>query len=128
MAISSNLDTRGFFTASTDLSTKQFHFVKMSGNKQVTVCAAITDKPIGILQNNPAAGEAAVVAIRGTSKVVADGTLAFGDVIGTSADGQADAIVNGVDVTVFVAGQAIEAAAAGDTTDIELNITNTLAT
>lgn len=128
MAEESNLNTRGMYYASADLSAKQFHFVKMSGNMTVDVCSAITDKPIGILQNNPASGETAVVAISGQSKVVADGTLAAGDVIGTSADGQADAIVNGVDVTVFVCGQAVEAAAAGDTTQIELNITNTLAT
>jgi hypothetical protein len=115
-------------SASADLSTKQFHFVKMSGNGTVDVCSAITDKPIGVLQNNPTSGQAAIVGISGTSKVVANATLAAGDVIGTSADAQADPIVNGVDVTVYVCGQAITAASAGDTVEIELAVTNTLAT
>lgn len=128
MATDSNLNTRGKYTASADLSTKQFHFVKFSGNGTVDVCSAITDNPCGVLQNNPASGEAAVVCVSGLTKVVANATLAFGDVIGTSADGQADPIVNGVDVTVFVVGATNQAAAAGDTTEVELNITNTLAT
>jgi len=116
------------WSASADLSAKQFHFVKMSGNGTVDVCAAITDSPIGILQNNPTSGQAAIVAVAGLSKVVANATLAAGDIIGTSADAQADPIVNGVDVTVFICGQAVTAAAAGDTVEVELNITNTLAT
>lgn len=128
MAIESNLDCRGMWSASADLSAKQFHFVKMSGNGTVDACSAITDTPVGILQNNPTSGQAAIVAVAGLSKVVANATLAAGDVIGTSADAQADPIVNGVDVTVFVCGQAVTAAAAGDTVEVELNITNTLAT
>ena len=84
----------GNFTASADLSAKQYHFVKMSGNNTVTVCAAITDIPIGVLQNTPSSGQAASVCLFGITKVVADGTLAAGNVIGTSADGQADAIAS----------------------------------
>ena len=38
----------GTFTASADLSAKQYYFVKMSGENTVTVCAAVTDKPIGV--------------------------------------------------------------------------------
>ena len=77
----------GQFTASADLSAKQYHFVKMSGNNTVTVCAAITDLPIGILQNAPSSGGVAEVALFGISKVKADGTLAAGNVIGTSVQG-----------------------------------------
>ena len=111
----------GQFTASADLSVKQYHFVKMSGNDTVTVCAAITDVPVGVLQNNPASGGAAEVALLGVTKVVADGTLAAGNLIGTSADGQADAIAAGTDTTVYLMGVAVSAASAGETTTMILN-------
>jgi hypothetical protein len=111
----------GQFTASADLSAKQYHFVKMSGNDTVTVTAAITDVPIGVLQNNPASGGVAEVALFGVTKVVADGTLAAGNLIGTSADGQADAIAAGTDTTVYIMGHAVSAAAAGETTTMILN-------
>lgn len=113
----------GQFTASADLSAKQYHFVKMSGNNTVTVCAAITDIPIGVLQNAPASGSAASVALFGITKVVADGTLAAGNVIGTSADGQADAIAAGTDTTVYTMGIALNAASAGETVEMFLNAT-----
>jgi hypothetical protein len=113
----------GQFTASADLSSKQYHFVKMSGNGTVTVCAAITDVPIGVLQNTPTSGQAAEVCLFGISKVVADGTLAAGNVIGTSADGQADAIVAGTDTTVYTMGIALRAAAAGETVEAFINAT-----
>ena len=111
----------GQFTASADLSAKQYHFVKMSGNNTVTVCAAITDVPVGVLQNNPASGGAAEVALLGVTKVVADGTLAAGNLIGTSADGQADAIAAGTDTTVYLMGVAVSAASAGETATMILN-------
>jgi len=111
----------GQWTASADLSSKQYHFVKISGNNTVTVCAAITDVPVGVLQNAPASGGAAEVCIFGVTKVVADGTLAAGNRIGTSADGQADAITAGTDTTVTTVGQALNAASAGETVEIFFN-------
>lgn len=113
----------GNFTASADLSAKQYHFVKMSGNNTVTVCAAITDVPIGVLQNTPSSGQAASVCLFGITKVVADGTLAAGNLIGTSADGQADAIAAGTDTTVYTMGIALNAAAAGETVEMFVNAT-----
>ena len=114
----------GNLTAAADLSSSQFYFVKLASATTVNVCTAITDKPIGILQNTPESGETATIAIFGISKVSADGTLAAGNLIGTSADGQADAIVAGTDTTVYVMGQAITAASAGETTTMFLNPSN----
>jgi len=111
----------GNLTAAADLSSKQYHFVKLASATTVNVCTAITDLPIGILQNDPTSGQAAEVTIFGISKVVADGTLAAGNVIGTSADSQADAITRGTDTTVTVMGVAIEAASAGETATMFLN-------
>ena len=65
----------GTFTAAADLSAKQYHFVVLASATTVNVATAITNAPIGILQNDPEAGEQAVVRISGVSKVVADGTL-----------------------------------------------------
>ena len=50
----------GTLTAAADLSGKQYHFVKLASESTVNVCAAVTDVPIGVLQNTPASGESAV--------------------------------------------------------------------
>ena len=105
----------GTLKAYADLSAKQYHFVKMHSATQVTVCAAITDIPVGVLQNNPEAGEVAEVSFLGVTKLVADGTIAAGNSLGTSADGQADAIAAGTDTTVYLVGTAVGAASAGQT-------------
>ena len=114
----------GTLTAAADLSAKQYHFVVLASATTVNVATASTNAPIGILQNTPEAGQQAIVAISGVSKVVADGTLAAGNFIGTSADAQADAISPGTDTTVYMTGQCLEAASAGQTTNMLLNITN----
>lgn len=91
-----------------DLSTKQFYFVEQSTSTgKVDVCNAATDKPLGVLQNKPRAGETAVVRMFGVSKVSADANLAIDDLIGTSADGQADAKIVGTDITEYVVGRVI---------------------
>ena len=124
MAYESPSISIGTLTAAADLSAKQYHFVSLASATTVNVCTAITNAPIGILQNNPTSGQQAIVQLFGISKVVADGTLAAGNFIGTSADGQADAISPGTDTTVYMTGQCIQAASAGETTTMFLNITN----
>ena len=124
MAYESPSVTIGTLTAGADLSAKQYHFVVLASATTVNVATAITNAPIGILQNNPTSGQQAIVQLFGISKVVADGTLAAGNFIGTSADGQADAISPGTDTTVYMTGQCIQAASAGETTTMFLNITN----
>ena len=114
----------GTLTAAADLSGKQHYFVKLASATTVNVCTATTDRAIGILQNNPTSGQQAIVQIFGISKVVADGTIAFNNVIGTSADSQADAIVPGTDTSVVTLGIAIQAASAGETFTMFLNPTS----
>lgn len=99
-------------SASADLSAKKFYFVKVSGALTVTVCAAATDIPCGVLQNNPTSGQAASVMAIGQSKVSSDAALTAGALIGTSADGQADAKVAGTDTTEYVVGQVLETSGA----------------
>ncbi len=113
----------GNLTAAADLSAKQFYFVKLASATTVNVCSGVTDKPIGVLQNTPTSGQAAEIVFFGISKVSADGTTAAGDLLGTSADGQA-AVYTTTDTTKYVCGQAIEAGAAGNTVTAYINITN----
>ncbi|HVH39236.1 MAG TPA: hypothetical protein VM764_04355 [Gemmatimonadaceae bacterium] len=80
--------------AGADLSSKQYHQVKLDSNGKVVACSATTDVPIGVLQNAPdnTLEKAAVVACGGTTKLVAGGALATpGTALGTKNDGRAQA-------------------------------------
>lgn len=97
-------------SAYADLSTKQYFLVKETANG-IELCAAVTDKPCGILQNDPKAGESAQVMRLGKSKLVAGAAIAIGDQIGTDAAGKGAAKVVGTNTTHYVVGSACEAAA-----------------
>lgn len=102
--------------AAADLSAEQHKFVKLNSSGQVAAIAAATDIPCGVLQNKPsAAGAAAAVLTLGVTKLQGDADLAKGAQIGTSADGQAVALVAGTDTTKYVCGQVLDdnTAAAG---------------
>lgn len=80
------------FKAENDLSAKQYYIVEYSGVDQVDVCDAAADRGIGVLQNEPAAGQAAKVRLMGISMVVSDGSgtaIAAGDHVGPGATGKA---------------------------------------
>ena len=124
MAYESPAIDLGTLTAAADLSDKQYYFVKLASATTVNVCTAITDLPIGILQNTPTSGQAADVRIFGVSKASADGTITAGRWISTSADSQAAGITPGSDTTQYVMGQAIQAASAGETFTMFLNPSN----
>lgn len=96
--------------ASGDLSAKQYHFVELTASDTVGACNAVTDRTFGILQNKPtAAGQPAVVAIAGVSKLVAGGELATaGAYVAPKADGRAQAAV----ATQYARAQLITTAAA----------------
>lgn len=76
-------------TAAADLSTHQYKLVKITGARQVNLCTATTDKPIGILLNKPKSGEAAEVMIIGVCEVVAGETLTAGDKLTVNASAKA---------------------------------------
>ena len=102
------------FPAAADYSAaaNAYKFVKLNTDGAAEICSAITDQPIGILQNlpNPAKGQRAEVMILGISKVNADAALTVGQKIGTSADGQAAAYVHGTATTVYICGTVLGAA------------------
>lgn len=78
----------GTMTASADLSAKQYHIVYVSGDNTVTFVASAGAKYLGILQNAPESGEAALVRVNGVSKLVAGtGDLTANDAVQSDTDG-----------------------------------------
>lgn len=88
MAIESRGLSVGYLVAAADLSAKQFCLVKIDAAGKVAL-AGLGDACLGVLQNAPASGEACDVMTEGTSKVVASGALAAGDLVGSDANGKA---------------------------------------
>ena len=101
------------FVADSDISAKQFEAVKMSGSASLEVgpITGTTDRPIGILIDNPnAAGQPAGVAIPGeVTKARFGGTVNEGDSLSVDADGELVAVVEGTDTTRYIIAQALEA-------------------
>ena len=100
--------------AGADLSSSQYYFVKLDSAGKAVVCSAVTDKPVGVLQNDPTSGQAAEIVVVGLTKVSTNAALAIGDLVGTSNDGQAAAYVSGTDTTKFIVGQALVTSGAAD--------------
>ena len=98
--------------AGADLSAKQYYFVKLNSSGQAILCAAATDYPIGVLQNNPISGAEATVVVAGGTKIVASAAIAAGVQIGTASTGKADAKTAGTDTTEYTVGQVLLASAA----------------
>lgn len=95
MAVDYDLDvlTR---LAGADLSTTgQYRFVEQSTSGTVTVCNSAGENALGVLQNNPASGQAATIAVGGVTKVLAGATIAIGEQIATTAAGKAAVATNG---------------------------------
>ena len=115
----------GSLSAASDLSAKQYHFVKLASATTVDIVSASTDTPIGVLMNKPAAGESAEICVFGIAKVKAHGSVTFGQVLGTSSAGKAEANPG---ATQKVVGQAIQGASANEIFTIFLNPTNCLNT
>lgn len=91
--------------AGADLSTKQYHFVKLNNLGQVVPIAAITDRPIGILQNKPTKiGDACELMADGISRLIGSANHAIGDALGMTATGRAATIVAGTATTQYLLG------------------------
>jgi len=68
------------YEAAEDLNADQFRFVVLASGK-VRRPDSAAERPHGILQNNPAAGEAAQVRIEGISKLRAGGAITEGAMV-----------------------------------------------
>jgi hypothetical protein len=106
--------------AAGNLSTQQFHWVKLDADGKAAAIAADTDIPFGILQNNPnATDKAAEVAVGGISICIAGGNLDEGMGVGPKADGHSEdhtTVAN-----KYIGGRAVTAAT-GDGTQFSVLI------
>jgi hypothetical protein len=92
------------FTAQSTLAEKQFHaVVACSTAGKVKVGSASSDKILGILQNDPAAGEAAEIVGIGNSKAVMAAGVAFGDMLTVNSTGQLTTTTTAGDRVVAIA-------------------------
>jgi len=108
------------FEAGEDLSDKQYSFVYLSADNTVSACTTGHLDAIGVLQNKPVAGEAAVVRVLGLSKVVSGGTIAVNNRVVSDTDGKAAAEATPSDTEQKILGVAVEGAATGDIFEILL--------
>lgn len=93
--------------ASESLATHQYKAMELS-TTTVARTNATTDSAIGILQNNPGSGEAAVVCLLGISKAIAGAAIAAGAKVSVTNDGKLQTAATGQ----HVLGICVEAAAA----------------
>ena len=88
----SNYSVKVSLVAAADLSAKQYHFVKLDSDGKAAAVTATTDKAIGILQNDPTAGQEAEVLVVGGSKLVCGAAVTEGAIVGTDAAGAGSAL------------------------------------
>jgi len=108
--------------ASAALTDYQWHGMKMTADGECTVCAAVTDVPIGILTNKPAAdGREAQVLVVGTCPVIAGEALTYGDLIRIDGSGHALPWTPGTDTTTYVVGRCLTSGATGEYVQAVIN-------
>lgn len=107
--------------SSGDLTSSQYYIVKSSGvdttfsagNLTCKLCTSSTmngaTAPKGVLQNDPDTGQAAIVRVRGLTKVMTGGAISVGDWISCSTAGTA---VSGATTGKWCFGQAETASTA----------------
>ncbi len=112
---------RSFVTGSSTLIAKQYYIVKQHTDGTLILAAAGADKIVGVLQNKPAVGAAALVRFLGTTKVVSGGTISVGAWVTSDGSGKAVATTSDHDV---VLGKFLGSAAAssGDVIEVQLGI------
>ena len=90
-------------TAAEDLSDYQYHFVHQASDSTADLLDVGTEFPIGVLQNAPESGEAAVIRIEGTSKLKMNlamtvGTKVKAEYVGDTDNGKGDAADTDLDI------------------------------
>ena len=106
--------------AGEDLSAKRYYIVQQDASGNIEVGEGATDLLVGVLQNKPESGKAALYRFLGTTKVVASAAIAIGALVTTTNAGKAVTTTTDKDVVI---GRALEAAGAdGDIIEIQLSI------
>lgn len=122
MAVESSLVKHSLCTAAANYSSTaalagpngagQYLLVKYTGTGSAptaTVCSSNADSAVGVLQNDPASGAAADVAIGGVSKVVAGAAFSIGAALMSDTSGRAIAQTSTNPIIGYALGQATAA-------------------
>ena len=92
MAVSSGWAWDVTFSASGDLSAKQYYFMApaSTAKRVLTATGASGPAPIGVLQDDPVSGDDCAVRLQGSTKLVCDAATAigYGDFLTSGSDGQ----------------------------------------
>lgn len=84
--------TFGGLLAGASLASSQYKIVKLASTAgEVIVGAAATDQCIGVLLNDPADGEEALIQVNGVAKVLAEASVSAGNLVASSTTGRAKA-------------------------------------
>ena len=105
--------------AGESLLTKKYYIVQLDASGNIEVAEGATDLIVGVLQNKPDTGEAAVVRFGGTSKVVCGGTVNIGDWLTSDGSGKAIATTTDGNITI---GRALYAGGDGDVVEVQMSI------
>ena len=93
-----------------------------NGGKQYRFVKVTDEVVVGVLQNKPqVTGQAATVAIRGVSKVIAGGTVAAGDAVKVDSEGRGVAATLPADASLVV-GVAFTGGAVGEVISVLLQV------
>ena len=77
-------------TAQSSLASAQYYVVQLASTAgKVKLATSATSKIIGVVMNDPGAGEAAEVAFVGVVKVAAEASVSIGDWVTSSSTGRA---------------------------------------
>jgi uncharacterized protein DUF2190 len=90
MAVESTFVYDKSFQAAADLSSLQYYVVNSTGEGVCNLCISTsggTNRAVGILQNDPTSGHAAIVRRLGESKAVVAGTIAIGAMLACTTAG-----------------------------------------
>lgn len=92
------------FVADEDLSDYQYYGVALSDDRKVDLVDADTDKPVGVLLNDPEDEEEALVCVMGRTPVKLGETIAAGAQIRFDSNGKAMNWDPGTDTTAYCCG------------------------
>lgn len=122
----SNYAVKVTLVAGEDLSAKQYHFVKIdNGTGKAVAVSGATDRPIGVVQNNPSSGQEAEVLISGGTKIKAGGSASAGQALFASASATGVTLAFGTTASAaYAVGTWVTAGASGEIATAVINCAN----
>ena len=95
--------------AGADLSSYQYYGVEISTDMTVTKVNATTDRPIGILLNEPESGEMALVGVIGVFPVATASAVTAGSLVLINSSGLGAIFLPDTDTTAYCIGTCLRA-------------------